>query len=84
MTRSEFGDDLPFYITGYGAVEVPHILDGMQFLMENGTPILGCVLNGVPGGRGGYGYGYGYGYGDGYGYRSNQHGRFENHERSGT
>ncbi len=72
------------YITGYGAVEVPHILDGMQFLMENGTPILGCVLNGVPGGRGGYGYGYGYGYGDGYGYRSNQHGRFENHERSGT
>lgn len=59
--------DCVLYVLGAGAVQVPQVLDSMQFLGEAGTPLLGCVLNGVSGGsHGGYGYGYGsYGYGYG-------------------
>ena len=61
--------DCVLYVLGAGAVQIPHVLDSMQFLDEAGTPLLGCVLNGTSGGsHGGYGYGYGnYGYGYGYG-----------------
>ena len=59
--------DCVLYVLGAGAVQVPQVLDGMQFLDEAGTTQLCCVLNCVSGdSRGGYGYGYG-GYG-GYGY----------------
>ena len=59
--------DCVLYVLGAGAVQVPQVLDSMQFLGEAGTPLLGCVLNGVSGSAHGYGYGsYGYGYG-GYG-----------------
>ena len=61
--------DCVLYVLGAGAVQIPQVLDSMQFLDEAGTPLLGCVLNGVSGGsHGGYGYGYSYGsYGYGYG-----------------
>ena len=61
--------DCVLYVLGAGAVQIPHVMDSMQFLDEAGTPLLGCVLNGISGGsHSGYGYGYGsYGYGYGYG-----------------
>ena len=61
--------DCVLYVLGAGAVQIPYVLDSMQFLDEAGTPLLGCVLNGISGGsHSGYGYGYGsYGYGYGYG-----------------
>ena len=59
--------DCTLYVLRAGAVEVSHIMDSLQFLAESGTKMIGCVLNGVQAGQGGYGYGYGYGYG-GYGY----------------
>ncbi len=64
--------DYAIYVVGSGMAKTSHILDGMQFLSDSGTSIVGCVLNGVNRSGGGYGYGYGYGYryGYGYGYRS--------------
>ena len=61
--------DCVLYVLGAGAVQIPHVMDSIQFLDEAGTPLLGCVLNGISGGsHSGYGYGYGsYGYGYGYG-----------------
>ena len=58
------------YVLGAGAVQAPQALDGIQYLAESGTALLGCVLNGVQthGQRYGYGYGYHYGYGYGYGH----------------
>ena len=55
---------------GAGAVQAPQALDGIQYLAESGTALLGCVLNGVQthGQRYGYGYSYHYGYGYGYGH----------------
>lgn len=68
--------DCVLYVLGADAVPLPQVLDGIQFLDEVGTPLLGCILNGVAGSsHGGYGYGRygGYGYGSygsygGYGY----------------
>lgn len=62
--------DCVLYVLGAGAIQIPQVLDSMQFLNEAGRPLVGCVLNGVSSGsHGGYGYGYGYGsYGYGYGY----------------
>ena len=59
--------DCALYVTGCGVAEVPHIVESLQFLAESGTPIVGCVLNGVSGSTSRYGYGYGYGYGYDYG-----------------
>ena len=59
--------DCALYVTGCGVAEVPHIVESLQFLAESGTPIVGCVLNGVSGSTSRYGYGYGYVYGYGYG-----------------
>ena len=53
-------------------------MDSLQFLAESGTKMIGCVLNGVQAGQGGYGYGYGYGYG-GYGYG---YGKYNSHRKS--
>jgi polysaccharide biosynthesis transport protein len=39
-------------------------------LLVLGTPILGCLANGLAREHGGYGYGYGYGYGTPYGART--------------
>lgn len=71
--------DCVLYVLGADAVPLPQVLDGIQFLDEVGTPLLGCILNGVTGGsHGGYGYGsyggYGYGYG-GYGYGYSHRGK---------
>ena len=62
--------DCAIYVLGAGAVQAPQALDGIQYLAESGTALLGCVLNGVQTRvqRYGYGYGYGYHYGYGYGY----------------
>ena len=62
--------DCAIYVLGAGAVQAPQALDGIQYLAESGTALLGCVLNGVQtrGQRYGYGYGYHYGYGYGYGH----------------
>lgn len=57
--------DCVLYVLGAGAVQVPQVLDSLQFLGEAGTPLLGCVLNGAGGSHSGYGYDYGYGYGYG-------------------
>ena len=65
--------DGTLYVLRSGAVEMSHIVDSLQFLSETGTPLMGCVLNGVQTGQGGYGYGYGYGYG---GYRSYGYGTY--------
>lgn len=65
--------DGTLYVLRAGAVELAHIVDSLQFLSETGTPILGCVLNGVQTGQGGYGYGYGYGYG---GYHAYGYGKY--------
>lgn len=66
--------DCILYVLGAGAVQVPQVLDGVQFLDVVGTPLVGCVLNGVnASSRGGYGYG-GYGYGS-YGYGSYGYGQ---------
>ena len=54
--------DCVLYVLGAGAIQIPQVLDSMQFLNEAGTPLVGCVLNGVSSGsHGGYGYGYGSG-----------------------
>ena len=70
--------DCTLYVIRAGAVEVSHIMDSLQFLAESGTRMVGCVLNGVQPGQGGYGYGYGYGYG-GYGYG---YGKYNAHRKS--
>lgn len=70
--------DCTLYVLRAGAVEVSHIMDSLQFLAESGTKMIGCVLNGVQAGQGGYGYGYGYGYG-GYGYG---YGKYNSHRKS--
>ena len=68
--------DCVLYVLGAGAVQIPQVLDSIQFLDEAGTPLLGCVLNGVrSGSHGDYGYGYGsygYGYGSYGGYDSGE------------
>ncbi len=55
------------------------ILEGVEFLSEKNTPIIGCVINGEETGIGSYGYGrYGYGkYGYGkYGYGKYNYGKY--------
>lgn len=72
--------DCTLYVLRAGAVEVSHIMDSLQFLAESGTRMIGCVLNGIQTGQGGYGYGYGYGYsGYGYGYG---YGKYSSHRKS--
>ena len=56
--------------------KIYQILEGLEHLSESsGIEIIGCVLNCVKSGIGGYGYGYGYGYGRygryGYGKKKN-------------
>lgn len=51
--------DCVVYVLGAGAVQVPQVLDAMQFLNETGTPVAGCVLNGLKGASNEYGYRYG-------------------------
>ena len=65
--------DCTVYVLRAGVAQVSHVVDSLQALAESGTRILGCVLNGAQGSRGGYGYGYGYGYGSYYGKYSSRH-----------
>ena len=51
------------YVLRTGAAQLSHVMDSLQLLSESGTPLLGCVVNGVSGSRSGYGYGYGGDYG---------------------
>ena len=47
------------YVLRTGVAQLSHVMDSLQLLSESGTPLLGCVVNGVAGNHSGYGYGYG-------------------------
>lgn len=51
------------YVLRSGTAQLSHVMDSLQLLSESGTPLLGCVVNGVAGSHSGYGYGYGGDYG---------------------
>ncbi|MDY3281430.1 polysaccharide biosynthesis tyrosine autokinase [Dysosmobacter sp.] len=51
------------YVLRTGTAQLSHVMDSLQLLSESGTPLLGCVVNGVAGSHSGYGYGYGGDYG---------------------
>lgn len=82
MARSADGI---IYVLRSGVAQVSHVMDNLQLLSDSGTRLMGCVLNGSQGSRGGYGYGYGYGYGGYYGKYSSRHGkRMEEKDKGGT
>ena len=82
MARSADGI---IYVLRSGVAQVSHVMDNLQLLSDSGTRLMGCVLNGSHGSRGGYGYGYGYGYGGYYGKYSSRHGkRMEEKDKGST
>lgn len=61
------------YVLRAGVAQASHVMDNLQMLAGSGAHLLGCVLNGVQAGHGGYGYGYGYGYGGSYREKHRRH-----------
>lgn len=78
--------DASVYVVRAGRVQVPHIIDGLQFVLGTGKPVLGCVLNDVNKTHSSYGKSYGYGYkssyGRGYGYGGRKKSKYQNYDES--
>ena len=60
--------DISLLVVRQNVISAPDINDAVDALGKGSARFIGCVLNDMQGGSGGYGYGYGYGrYGYGYG-----------------
>lgn len=54
--------DATIFVIRHDSTKLHRIMHSLEDLSAYDTKLLGCVINGVQEGIGGYGYGYGYGY----------------------